>query len=195
LTQRSVHINSTTVHRSELFRKLVLFHILFILCSGIFFPCWGYELRSRYATIFYDDPDVLRRFNRELYIGGHLRSQLGCYKADTVEEEVSAKIDVITEKTMTVLDMYPQPLNYTIRILPNPRAVAGVFKDLYNTDVDYIAFYSPQLNRIFYSANNGRLRVICHEIGHVIVENYFKISPPQRIHEVMAQYVEKHIND
>lgn len=96
---------------------------------------------------------------------------------------------------MTVLDMYPQPLNYTIRILPNPRAVAGVFKDLYNTDVDYIAFYSPQLNRIFYSANNGRLRVICHEIGHVIVENYFKISPPQRIHEVMAQYVEKHIND
>jgi hypothetical protein len=27
------------------------------------------------------------------------------------------------------------------------------------------------------------------------VENYFKISPPQRIHEVMAQYVEKHIND
>jgi len=37
--------------------------------------------------------------------------------------------------------------------------------------------------------------VLAHEIGHVVVENYFTISPPQRIHEVLAQFAERHVTD
>ncbi|MCK5098348.1 MAG: hypothetical protein KAR45_09605, partial [Desulfobacteraceae bacterium] len=66
---------------------------------------------------------------------------------------------------------------------------------IYNIDVKYIAFYSPSKNRVFYSADNAYLRVVAHEIGHVVAENYFTISPPQRIHEVMAQFAEKHVTD
>ncbi len=159
------------------------------------FQAYSLELESRYALITYEDREDLRRFNRELYLGGRLRSELRRQATETVEQEVAAKINVIVEKTMTVLDMYPASLKFSIVILPDVRAVKRVFREIYNVNVDYIAFYSPHLNRVFYSANNGRLRVACHEIGHVIVENYFKVSPPQRIHEVMAQYVEKHIND
>jgi hypothetical protein len=135
------------------------------------------------------------RFNNELYLGGRLRAKVRQRSPETVEEEVATKIDVIVEKAMKVLDMHPLPLTFSIDILPDTDAVADAFKRIYNVDVNYIAFYSPRLNHVFYSAGNGRLRVTCHEIGHVIVENYFKVSPPQRIHEVMAQFVEKHIND
>lgn len=173
----------------------VLLIVVVMQADGLLSPCTAYELRSKYATIIYDNPEDLRRYNKELYLAGRLRSQVRQYKTDTVEQEVVAKIDVITEKAMRVLDMYPRPLNYSIKILPGRDEVAHAFKQIYNVNVDYIAFYSPRLNRVFYSSNNGRLRVTCHEIGHVVVESYFKISPPQRIHEVMAQYVEKHIND
>jgi len=193
---KSKSIHTPSVHRSGCrTAALTLFALLIIFLSGAAAPCLGYELKSRYAVISYENPKDLKKFNKELYVGGRLRSKVNRYKADTIEEEVIAKINVITEKAMQALDMHPRPLNYSIHILPNTRAVAKAFKEVYNVDVDYIAFFSPRLNRIFYSANNGRLRVTCHEIGHVIVENYFKISPPQRIHEVMAQYVEKHIND
>ncbi|MDA3787861.1 MAG: hypothetical protein PF503_05150 [Desulfobacula sp.] len=156
--------------------------------------CQAFELKSRYATITYSDHGDLRRFNKELYMG-RLKSMVKRQGADTIEEEVVAKINVIVEKTMVVLDMYPPSLNFSIVIHPNVKAVKKDFRRLYNVDVDYIAFYSPHKNRVFYSADNGRLRVVVHEIGHVVAENYFKISPPQRIHEVLAQYAEKHIND
>lgn len=151
------------------------------------------ELQSKYAVIIYEDIDDLREFNNELYMG-RLRSKMR-HTGDTLEEEVIAKIDYITEKVMTVLDMYPKPVKYSIEILKDEDAVKDVFKDIYRVNVNYIAFYSPGLNRVFFSADNGRLRVVAHEIGHVVVEHYFTVSPPQRIHEVMAQYAEKHITD
>lgn len=158
------------------------------------FECHGFELNSRYATITYYDHDDLREFNNELYMG-RLKSMVKKQGADTIEEEVAAKINVIVEKTMVVLDMYPSQLKFSIVIQPDVKAIQRDFRRLYNIDVNYIAFYSPHKNRVFYSANNGRLRVVVHEIGHVVAETYFKISPPQKIHEVLAQYAEKHIND
>ena len=62
-------------------------------------------------------------------------------------------------------------------------------------DVDYIAFYSPKKNTVFYAAAKTKLRVVAHEIGHVVAEHYFAISPPPKIHEVLAQYAESHIMD
>jgi hypothetical protein len=156
--------------------------------------CPAVELNSRYATITYHDPRALKKFNKELYMGT-LRSMVKKQGPDTIEQEVVAKINVIVEKAMTVLDMYPPQLKFSIVIEPDEQSVQQHFQRLYKIDVDYIAFYSPGKNRVFYSADNGRLRVVTHEIGHVIVENYFKVSPPQKIHEVLAQYAEKHIND
>lgn len=154
----------------------------------------AFDLESRYATITYYDHSHLKKFNHELYMG-QLSSLVRSQGADTIEEEVVAKINAIVEKAMKVMDMFPEDLDFCIVIHPNERDVQREFKEIYDVDVGYIAFYSPHLNRIYYSANNGTLRVVTHEIAHVIVENYFKVSPPQRIHEVLAQYAEKHIND
>ncbi len=175
--------------------RLVYITVTAILGVSLFaFECPAFELNSRYATITYYDHDDLREFNNELYMG-RLKSMVKRQGADTIEEEVVAKINVIVEKTMVVLDMYPSQLKFSIVIQPDVKAVQRDFQRLYNIDVSYIAFYSPHKNRIFYSADNGRLRVVVHEIGHVVAETYFKISPPQKIHEVLAQYAEKHIND
>ena len=156
-------------------------------------PAWAVEIKSRYATIIYTDIADLREFNDELYIG-RLRSHMR-NTGDTLESEVAAKIDVIVKKVMQVLDMYPNPLKFDIEIFPGEREVQAAFKRIYNVRVEYIAFYSPSKNKVFFSSDNGRLRVVAHEIGHVVAENYFTISPPQRIHEVLAQFAEKHIMD
>lgn len=153
----------------------------------------GGVIESRYATIRYSDYDDLREFNSELYMGRLKRKISRDY--DTIEGEVAAKITFIVEKVMRVLDMYPRPLKFTIEIFPDEDAVQDEFVRLYRVRVDYIAFYSPRQDKVFYSADNGTLRVVAHEIGHVIVENYFEVSPPQRIHEVLAQFAEKHVTD
>jgi len=162
----------------------------------LFFPLnsYSFELESRYATITYFDHDDLREFNYELYMG-RLKSRIRKNRGDTIEDEVIAKINFIVEKVMSVLDMFPSQLKFSIMIHAGEKGVQQAFRKMYNVDVDYIAFYSPSENRVFYSADNAGLRVVAHEIGHVIAENYFTISPPQKIHEVMAQFAEKHITD
>jgi hypothetical protein len=152
------------------------------------------DLESRYAVITYFDQNDLRRFNNELYMG-RLKSRISRSSGDTIEDEVIAKINFIVEKVMATLDMFPTGLRFSIVIHPDVKQVHQDFYRLYHVDVDYIAFYSPSKNKVFYSAKDATLRVVAHEIGHVVAENYFTISPPQRIHEVMAQFAEMHVTD
>lgn len=168
---------------------LVVLLILFF--SG---PVPGLEIKTRFATITYEDSDALRTFNKKLFLG-KLKYLMQNQKNDTIEDEVANKINLIVEKVQTVLAMYPGNLHFDIIIFPSTQGVQQEFFSSYNKKVDYIAFYSPKRNTVFYSANNATLRVVAHEIGHVVVENYFAISPPPKIHEVLAQYAESHITD
>lgn len=177
--------------------KACLFMYLSIFAGFLYLgssDCFAHDLESRYATISYSDKRDLRKFNNKLYMG-RLKAKLKRSSGDTVEDEVIAKINLIVEKVMVSLEMFPKKLGFFIVIHPDTKEVQKDFRRLYGVDVDYIAFYSPSKNRVFYSANNGSLRVVAHEIGHVVVENYFTISPPQRIHEVMAQFAERHVTD
>lgn len=152
------------------------------------------QINSRYVTITYTDVKSLRTFNDKLYMG-NLRYLLKGKKSETIEDEVKNKIDLIIEKVETVLDMYPAKLKFNIVIHSSTTGIQMEYQRLYKRIVNYIAFYSPGENTVFYSANNAKLRVVTHEIGHVIAENYFAISPPPKIHEVLAQYAEMHISD
>ena len=153
-----------------------------------------YTIETEYTTITYFDPKALRDFNSKLYMG-NLSYLLKGKKSETIQDEVKNKIDLIIEKVETVLDMYPPRLRFQIVIHRSTKGVQNSYKTLYNREVNYIAFYSPGKNTVFYSADNAKLRVVTHEIGHVVAENYFDISPPPKIHEVLAQYAEMHIND
>ena len=150
------------------------------------------ELQSRHARIQYDDREALRDFNYELYMG-RLKNQVP--KGDTIEQEVAAKIDFIVNRVMQVLDMYRHNLKFTIVVRRSKSEVKQDFKRLYNVNVNYIAFYAPSENTVFFAADKAQLKVVAHEIGHVVAENYFTVSPPPKIHEVLAQYAEKHITD
>jgi hypothetical protein len=171
-----------------------------ILATGLWLatlissPVYGDEIKTRYATVIYDNMEVLRKFNRELFMG-RLKYQLPSGGSDTIVEEVKEKIDLIIEKVETVLDMFPEPLNFSIVIHLSTNGVQKDFQRIYQKEVDYIAFFSPRENTVFYSADNATLRVVSHEIGHVVAEHYFTVSPPTKIHEVLAQYAETHITD
>lgn len=152
------------------------------------------EIKSRYASITYDNLETLRKFNRNLYMG-RLKYLLSKRRSETVQDEVINKINLIVEKVETVLDMFPGSLQFHIVIHSSQKGVHQEFMRLYKKKVNYIAFYSPGINTVFYSANKTKLRVVAHEIGHVVAENYFAISPPPKIHEVLAQYAELHVTD
>ncbi len=176
--------------------RFIAICVVILLGEGALFAFNSYavDLESKYAIITYENLDDLREFNHKLYMG-RLTSRMPRSGGDTIESEVIDKINFLVEKVMLVLDMFPTGLKFSIMIRPDVQGVDQDFKRIYKMAPGYIAFYSPSRDRVFYSADNATIRVVSHEIGHVIVEHYFKVSPPQRIHEVMAQYAEKHVTD
>ncbi len=151
--------------------------------------------KSRYATLKYTSKQTLHDFNDRLVLGRKLRYYLKKKNIVTVEDDVLAKLDIIIEKAEGVLDMFPDNLHITVVVLPTKSDVAAVYKKKYAKRVNHIAYYSLSEDTIYISAKDTKLRVIAHEIGHAIVDHYFKVRPPYNIHELMAQFTEKHIND
>jgi hypothetical protein len=171
--------------------KIAVFFLSFLLFSK---SACGFERLSTYATIRYESESQLRTFNGNVLLGP-LKYLMQGKKSETVADEVANKIDLILEKDQATLAMFPSPLKFTVVLHTDSKGVQNEYMRLYNRKVDYIAFYSPKTNTVFFSVEDANLRVVAHELGHVIVEHYFKISPPPKIHEVLAQFAESHITD
>ncbi len=170
----------------------------FILISMFIFTSsstvFGYELKTRYITIVYNNEDQLRRFNKEISLGS-LSYLLRNKKSITADDEIKNKLDVIIERVESILEMYPKEVKFTITLLSSDDEVQGIFRSKYGKNVDYIAFYSPRDKTIFVSVKDIELEVLAHEIAHVVIDFYYGTSTPTKIHEVLAQYVETHLRD
>ena len=174
-------------------KPVVVFLLLFILTLPS--PARSREVKSRYATLHYSTKRLLHEFNDQIRLGRKLRFLVRKKNIVTVEDEVIAKIDTIIEKAEVVLDMFPDNMHINVVLLETSNDVNRIYKQKYGKNADHIAYYSLAEDTIYISVDDARLSVIAHEIGHAIVDHYFKVRPPYNIHELMAQFTEKHIND
>lgn len=150
---------------------------------------------SRYVTLHYSRSELLHEFNDELYIGGSLRRILRKKNLVTVEDEVMAKLDTIIEKAQVVLDMFPDNMHIHVMLLADRNAVGRIYEQNYGRSARHIAYYSLKQDTIYISVEDTNLKVFSHEVGHAVVDHYFKVRPPYNIHELMAQFTSKHIQD
>ena len=167
--------------------------LLIVFCSLLFVTA-APAASSRYFTVRWSDPKLLHQFNDNLMIG-RLSRFMQKKNIVTVEDEVYAKLDVVLEKAQLVLNMYPNNMTVTVVLLPDAKTLAAVYQQKYGKESNDIGYYSLSENTVYVSVKDVNLRVIAHELGHAIVNHYFKERPPYHIHELMAQFTEKHITD
>jgi hypothetical protein len=177
---------------SRILLSVVVFFFCFIFTSG---TGQAREQKSRYVTLWYANREVLEEFNDNLRLNRKLRNSMRKRNVVTVADEVLAKADIVVEKVQIVLDMFPNKFHIRLVLLPDSDDVAHVYKKRYGKRVDHIAYYSLSEKTIYISADDTQLRVLAHEVGHSVVDHFFKVRPPYNIHELMAQFAEKHVTD
>lgn len=176
-------------------RRLIIALLFVTLCLLLAVEdVLGGQQKSRYATLVYPDRQVLQEFNDNLRLNRKLNFAMR-KNVVTVADEVLAKLDIIIEKVQIVLDMFPDFYHVQFVLLPDDDDVARVFKQKYGKRVNHIAYYSLSEKTIYISVDDTNLRVVAHELGHSVVDHYFKVRPPYNIHELMAQFAEKHVTD
>lgn len=168
--------------------------LVLLLCAATCVSAQGGQ--SRYVTLVCNDANVLQEFNGNLELNQKLEEAVRQKNVITVADEVLAKVDVIVEKVQVVLDMFPNNYHVNLVLLPDAGDVASVYRQKYGKNVSHIAYYSLSEKTIYISAEDTKLRVLAHELGHSVVDYYFQpVRPPYNIHELMAQFAEQHVTD
>jgi len=176
-------------------RNLLIYTCLILLFAPCTGPGLAAEVGSRYVTLQYSDKELVREFNQKLILGRKLSSMMRKNNVETVEDEVLAKVDVMIEKIQVVLDMFPDKMHIGLVLLADEGDVADKYKEKYGKHQKNIAYYSLSENTIYISVDDTNLRILAHEMGHAVADQYFEVRPPYKIHELMAQFAEKHITD
>lgn len=148
------------------------------------------ELKTRLTRLGFADTDLLRQFNSRVRLGlsnslGRLRKQI------SLEDEVSNKVDLVYGRVQEILDMQIPRNDLMIILLPSVADVQQAYQAEYSRQVSYVAYYSPEENSVYLAVEKANIRVLAHELAHVVIHHFFHKRPPERVHELLAQHVER----
>ena len=157
-------------------------------------------IKGKYCTILLD-PDVSpERINRNM--GSTALDGIpifGLFASDKYSDEsLVEKFDAIYIKAQKILDMYPPNVRVKIRIYKNQSQLNELLSKIngqQNHPGRLISYYIHDYGTIYTTEGSISKKIIAHEMGHVITEHYFTAKIPAQIQELMAQYVEMHIDN
>lgn len=171
-------------------RTLLL--LLGFLCLSLF--SHAAQLKTASFELTYADSAVLEAFHANVSSGDRF-FLFGSRSNLTLEEQVENKMAHLVSKVQSILEMFPEKMFFKVVLFSSERDVQQAYYMEYGLKAHYIAFYSPLSDTIYISTNNVSLRVIAHEMAHAVIYHYFDKQPAVKIHELMAQFVEVHIQD
>ncbi|UCG34734.1 MAG: hypothetical protein JSW17_04370 [Candidatus Omnitrophota bacterium] len=154
------------------------------------------SIETNNFTIYYE-PDVnLKRVYRKLrarrfYLdAGSKPSALSGF-----DEKIAYRMNLIFEKVKQVLGMYPIGVEFNIKIFKDPKMVYDKYFKISKKNEKVRSFYVHAHRTVYISEATISDSVMAHEMAHAIVNFYFIIKPPETVSEMMAIYVDSHLED
>lgn len=186
-----------------------VFHLcVFILCvmpvSGVYseasedaasqVPGWN-SFETNYFKVYYKPGADLRGIERHLRKRWfYFREGQGYYGTD-IESKAAYRLDMLFNKAQDILDMHPGVNKITIKIFDNRKELNNEYYKIFYVSQNFKSFYIHARKTIYTSEEDISDSIIIHEMGHAIVDHYFSVIPPSKAAEVLASYVDAHLED
>ena len=153
------------------------------------------SIKTAYFTIYYKPEVNLGRVERKIsrrrfYVDTGYNPR----RSSSTEEKVAHKIDILFKRAQEILDMRPRNMHPNIKIFKTQGELNDAYYKIFRTREKPISFYVYKHDTIYTCEESISDSVIAHEMGHAIVDHYFVILPPERVKEILAQYVDKHLD-
>lgn len=153
------------------------------------------SFESKYFTVYYR-PDanlygVERRLKKRAYYFGKETLSGDA----SVEDKIGYRLDYLFRRACETLDMFPGSGKIKVKIMEDGSELEDEYFKIFGTREEMKAFYVHRFGTIYTSEEDISDSVIVHEISHAIIDNYFAVVPPKKISEIMATYVDTHLDD
>lgn len=177
-----------------------------IILAGIFFVTAFYgrvfafdddfgqakKIESKYFVTYYTPQSDLYDFLQQLDIraGDKVLADFPLTKNKSREAEFAADLDTLFMRVSDVLDMHLYSFRGNIKICSDYEQLKRVYNRIFDKELKSPSFYVYDLNTIYISAENFKTEILGHEMAHSVMSHYFVVSPPAKIQEILAGYVE-----
>jgi hypothetical protein len=165
-----------------------------VLLLGCPFPLLAQATRSQnystvYATIRYDKAEDLYRFTRNIGSGISFLGESPEHNPLLAKK----RVDKIVDKVMALLDMRSPNFHFSIYLCRTPAEVETAYRRTGMAGPVPEAFYAHANRSITLLPDTINDGMLAHEIAHAVISAYFGTPPPARMQEVLAQYVDSHL--
>ena len=151
------------------------------------------SMGSNFFVLYYNPSANLEDLERELTKRPLYFDQAARYGEVTTQEEICRRLDKLYNRVQDVLDMHPKTPKIKIKIFKDRDELNDEFVKIFGKEGDFKSFYVYKYNTIYTSESDIEDSVIIHEIAHAIIDHYFSVIPPKTVGEILAAYVDTHL--
>lgn len=155
------------------------------------------SLTTKSTIIRFQSQNDLERFNYNLDYGqggGFLGLFSGSGGSD-ISTKLAKKVDDLVLRVQEILDMRKYMRKVQIDIYPNKEKLQEAYIREVGTSGEYRAWYMFNKHIIFLQSEDISAGMLAHELGHAVIGNYFQVRPPPATEEILARYIDAHLND
>lgn len=153
--------------------------------------------KSNRIILFYPSDINLKRLEGRLHSRwfsiSPVEREMFMNSSYSIEERIIARLESILLRVEQILGMKPHSMEIKIKIFRDRRELCGEYSTIFCTTQNYKSFYIHGLETIYSSMQDISDSVIAHEMAHAVIDNYFKVIPPEKTAELLATYVDSHL--
>lgn len=108
---------------------------------------------------------------------------------------LAKKLDSLYEKVQRILDMRGNLKKVRINVYPNTTKLHEAYRTITGRECHIRAWYIFEVNTIYVNNDDIDTGMLAHEMAHSIVDHFFAVRPPEATAEILAVYVDQHLED
>ena len=152
------------------------------------------KIEGRYFVIYYSPQIDVLKLTQDLHITAADKILAGKSIGEDIASEspLPGRIDILYGLVGDMVDMHVYNFKGSIKICQDQVKLNSIYKKLFDKGLAsyMVSFYVNETSTIYISGENFRREVLGHEIAHAIINHYFVISPPIKVQEILAKYIE-----
>ncbi|MBU0996145.1 MAG: hypothetical protein KJ737_26915 [Proteobacteria bacterium] len=183
-------------------KQRIFLACLFLVIRGALSHCQEtdnkllHHIETKYTILTFTGPDHVKDFSKKIKYGSNQIPFGKLFrKTDTAHmtEQLKSAIDLLFEKVQQILDMRKKMPKVNIRVCEDNETLQQAFFRYYNTDCTHRAWYIYETNTIYLNLKDVNSHILAHEMAHSIINHYLLIRPPHASAEILARYVDTHL--
>ena len=156
------------------------------------------RIETKHTIIQYETVEDLKDFDSNIDYspdGFSFSNLFSAGDSDDPASSLARKLDSLYERVQRILDMRGMLKEVRINIYSSRKKLHEVYHSITGQECRVKAWYIFEVNTVYITNDYVDEGILAHEMAHSIIDHFFSVRPPEATAEILATYVDRHLED